>query len=65
MKKTVRKESKPKKTEPKKREESQEPEKKIDVGKIRALWNAKWSISKIADEMDMAESEIIDVLDQG
>lgn len=57
--KTERKESASKEVESK---EPQDREKKIDVGKIRALWNAKWSISKIADEMDMAEFEIIDVL---
>ena len=62
---TGRKESKPQKSEPKKYEQPQEQEKKVDVGKIRTLWNAKWSVSKIADEMDMPESEIINIIDQG
>lgn len=43
------------KIEPKKAEP--EPEKKksaIDIGKIRALHNAGWSITKIADEMGIS-----------
>lgn len=43
----------------------QEPEKKIDIGKINALWTAGWIASKIADEMGMEEQEIVDILKQG
>lgn len=42
-----------------------EPEKKVDVGKINALWTAGWIASKIADEMGMEEQEIVDILKQG
>lgn len=43
----------------------QESVKKIDFGKISALWKAGWDASKIADEMDMEEREIVDILNQG
>lgn len=43
----------------------QEPENKVDIGKINALWIAGWKASKIADEMGMEEREIFDILKQG
>lgn len=61
---TGRKES-TKKSEPKKPEESQEQEKKVDTGKIGALYKAGWSVPKIMDEMDLTESEVLDVLNAG
>lgn len=51
-----------KQEEPQKQEK--EPEKKIDVGKIMALHNAKWSIAKIAEEMNLSSTEIYDVIYQ-
>ena len=60
--KTERKESGSKEAE---RKEPQEQEKKVDVGKIRALWNAKWSVSKIADEMGMEEADVSHVIIYG
>ena len=61
---TGRKESTKLKSEPNQPEESQEQEKKIDDGKIKALWNAGWNVTKIMDEMDLTESEVLDVLNE-
>lgn len=61
---TGRKKSTKLKSEPKKPEESQEREKKIDAGKIGALYKAGWSVSKIMDDMDLTESEVLDVLNK-
>lgn len=61
---TGQKESKPQKSEPKKSEQPQEQEKKVDDGKIKALWNAGWNVPKIMDEMDLTESEVLDVLNE-
>lgn len=49
----------------KRNKSQQEKEKKIDIGKINALWTAGWIASKIADEMGMEEQEIVDILKQG
>lgn len=58
---TGRKEPKPQELET--REVPYEKEKKVDIGKIRALHNAKWGVAAIAGEMGMKESEIIDILE--
>lgn len=51
-------------TEKSKQKKSEEPKKAkwVDTGKILALWNAKWSIGKIAEEMGMEESEVANIL---
>ena len=61
---TGSKESTKLKSEPKKLEKSQEQEKKVDVGKIGALYKAGWSVPKIMDEMDLTESEVLDVVNK-
>ena len=59
-----RKESNPKKKEKPQSQKSEESKeaKWVDTGKILALWNAKWSIGKIAEEMGMEESEVANIL---
>lgn len=49
--------------EPKrKKSEGLKKDKWVDTGKILALWNAKWGIGKIAEEMGMEESEVANIL---
>ena len=35
---------------------------KIDTGKIRALWEAGWSINKIMADMELTEQQVREVL---
>lgn len=59
-----RKESNPEKKEKPKLQKSEglKKDKWVDTGKILALWNAKWSIGKIVEEMGMEESEVANIL---
>lgn len=44
------------------KEEKGKGEKQLDVGKIKALWKANWSVPKIADEMGVCDGVIADIL---
>lgn len=44
------------------KEEAKDEEKRLDIGKIFALWNANWNTHKIADEMGVENSVIVDIL---